>query len=75
MKKETRQEYCLSCKKETEHMPYSESDTINYNGVQIAFEDKGYICTKCGDQYTPPRTYDAIMQEIRDTYNALLKKY
>lgn len=60
--------YCISCGRNTLHRSYCEEDTIEYNGVEITYTDKGFICEVCGDTYTPPAMYDEIMQEIRDSY-------
>jgi len=66
--KPTSKMYCIQCKKTTDHVPYIEDDTINYNGVMVEFTDKGFICSVCGSQNCTPEQYDEVMQEIRENY-------
>ena len=66
--KPTSKMYCTQCKKTTDHVPYIEDDTINYNGVMVEFTDKGFICSVCGSQNCTPEQYDEVMQEIRENY-------
>ena len=71
--KPTTKLFCIYCKKETDHLPYIEDDTINYGGTVVEFTDKGYICCKCGAQNCTPEQYDAVMSEIKENYQ-LMKK-
>ena len=66
--KQTSKMYCVQCNKTTDHVPYIEDDTIDYNGVMVEFTDKGFICSVCGSQNCTPEQYDEVMQEIRENY-------
>ena len=66
--KPTSKMYCIQCKKTTDHVPYIEDDTIDYNGVMVEFTDKGFICSVCGSQNCTPEQYDDVLQEIRENY-------
>ena len=62
--------FCLGCGTETIHRSYCEQDTICYNGVEIEYTDKGYICEVCGETFTPADMFDEVLQEIRDEYSS-----
>jgi hypothetical protein len=66
--KPTSKMYCIQCKKITDHVPYIEDDTINYNGAMVDYTDKGFICAVCGSQNSTAEQYTEVMQEIRENY-------
>jgi hypothetical protein len=71
--KPTTKLFCIYCKRETDHLPYIEDDTINYGGTMVEFTDKGFICGICGAQNSTPKQYDEVMSEIQENYKLKLR--
>ena len=64
---------CLSCGKFLPHTSYSEQRTIIYMGVEVDYNECGWICSVCGEEQQTMQQFDDSLAEIKETYN-LLKK-